>query len=80
MSDSNTIPKSLIDAIGTESEQLSNDIEKGAIRRFAEAIEDNNPSYLNEEYAKSLGYRNVIAPPTFLRYCINSLSLDFNEH
>ena len=51
MSDSNTIPKSLIDAIGTESEQLSNDIEKGAIRRFAEAIEDNNPTYLNEEYA-----------------------------
>ena len=67
MSDSNTIPKSLIDAIGTESEQLSNDIEKGAIRRFVEAIEDNNPTYLDEEYAKSLGYRNVIAPPTFLR-------------
>ena len=67
MSESNTIPKSLQDAIGTESKKLSNDIEKGAIRRFAEAIEDNNPLYVDENYAKSIGYRNVIAPPTFLR-------------
>ena len=52
MSESNTIPKSLQDAIGTESKKLSNDIEKGAIRRFAEAIEDNNPLYVDENYAK----------------------------
>ena len=62
-----SIPESLTDSIGTESIKMSNDIEKGAIRRFAEAIEDNNPVYTDEEYAKKLGYRNVITPPTFLR-------------
>jgi len=62
-----SIPESLTNSIGTESIKMSNDIEKGAIRRFAEAIEDNNPVYTDEEYAKNLGYRNVITPPTFLR-------------
>jgi hypothetical protein len=40
-------------------------IEKGEIRRFAEAIGDLNPLYLDETYAHLQGYRSVIAPPTF---------------
>jgi len=61
------ISEDLINAIGTESSPLENDIEKGAIRRFAEAIEDSNPIYTDENYAKKLNYRNIVAPPTFLR-------------
>ena len=61
------IPKDLMNAIGTESSPLENDIEKGAIKRFAEAIEDSNPIYTDESYAKKSNYRNVVAPPTFLR-------------
>lgn len=41
------------------------EIEKGAIRRFAEAIGDLNPLYVDEAHARSHGYRAVIAPPTF---------------
>ena len=36
------------------------------IRRFAEAIGDLNPAYLDPGAAKALGHRDVVAPPTFL--------------
>ena len=36
------------------------------IRRFAEAIGDLNPAYLDAEAARALGHPDVIAPPTFL--------------
>jgi len=53
-------------AIGVESEPSLYEIEKEAIRRWADAIGDANPLYHDEEYAKKLGYRSLIAPPTFL--------------
>ncbi|HVV29577.1 MAG TPA: MaoC family dehydratase N-terminal domain-containing protein [Mycobacteriales bacterium] len=36
------------------------------IRQFAAAIGDLNPAYLDPEAARALGYRDVIAPPTYL--------------
>jgi len=36
------------------------------IRKFADAIGDQNPVYRDIEAAKALGYPDVIAPPTFL--------------
>ena len=36
------------------------------IRQFALAIEDDNPIYHDEEYAKGTGYGGVIAPPTYI--------------
>ena len=56
-------------AIGIETEPISYDIEKGAIRKFAEAIGDLNPLYHDEEYAKKTKYGGIIAPPTFLCTC-----------
>jgi acyl dehydratase len=35
------------------------------IREFAEAIGDDNPVYRDPVAARALGYRDVIAPPTF---------------
>jgi acyl dehydratase len=57
----------LIDAsaIGVTSAPMDFEVEKGAIRRFVEALGDDNPLFVNEEYAKSCGFANVIAPPTF---------------
>ncbi len=40
--------------------------EKGAIRKFAQAIEDPNPLWRDEEYAKKTRYGGIIAPPLFL--------------
>ena len=53
-------------AIGVESEPSVYEIEKAPIRRWAEAIGDPNPLYRDEEYAKSKGYRSIIAPPGFM--------------
>lgn len=52
-------------ATGRESKPAVNEIEKGAIRRFAEALGETNPIYFEEAAARAAGYRNVVAPPTF---------------
>lgn len=52
--------------IGVESEPSVYEVEKEPIRRWADAIGDPNPLYHDEEYAKKLGYRSIIAPPSFL--------------
>lgn len=51
--------------IGSKTDVYEFEVEKGAIRKFAQAIGDDNPLYLDEEYAKSLGYPSLVAPPTF---------------
>ncbi|MCW2542903.1 MAG: MaoC-like dehydratase [Frankiales bacterium] len=42
------------------------EVTRGDIRRFALAIGDRNPIYLDPEAAQAAGYPDVIAPPTFL--------------
>jgi acyl dehydratase len=42
------------------------EVTRGDIRRFAVAIGDENPAYLDPKAAAELGYPDVIAPPTFL--------------
>ncbi len=51
--------------IGRESEPVTHDVEKGAIRSFAEALGDPNPLYVDEEAAKQVGHASIVAPPTF---------------
>ena len=41
------------------------EVEKGAIRKFVDAIGDTNPIYRDEEAAKAAGYDAIPAPPTF---------------
>ncbi|BCJ85449.1 MaoC family dehydratase N-terminal domain-containing protein [Effusibacillus dendaii] len=53
--------------IGVESKPVKNEVEKGAIRKFADAIGDPNPVYRDEEFAKTTRYGRIIAPPTFSR-------------
>ncbi len=54
-------------AIGLEGPPLTTEIEKGAIIKFAQAIEDDNPIFNDEEAARKSQYGGLIAPPTFLR-------------
>ncbi len=51
--------------IGAWSAPFTVEVEKGAIRRFAEAIGDRNPLYHDEDYARRQGYAGLLAPPTF---------------
>jgi len=39
------------------------DVTDKDIRRFAQAIDDPNPLYYDEEYAKKTIYKGIIAPP-----------------
>lgn len=51
--------------IGAWAEPFVVEVEKGAIRRFADAIGDPNPIYRDEEHARRHGYAGILAPPTF---------------
>lgn len=51
--------------IGRESEPVLQEVEKGAIRRFADAIGDPNPLYQDEATARASGFAGLVAPPTF---------------
>jgi acyl dehydratase len=51
--------------IGKKSTSVLNIVERGAVKKFAEAIGDLNPLYLNEEKAKKSVHKSLIAPPTF---------------
>jgi acyl dehydratase len=53
--------------IGKTSEARTYDVERGAIRRFAEAIEDRNPLFNSEREARHTRFGGMIAPPTFCR-------------
>ena len=51
--------------IGRESEPVLHEVEKGAIRRFAEALGDPNPVYVDEAAARAAGFPALVAPATF---------------
>jgi acyl dehydratase len=51
--------------IGRESEPVVHEVEKNAIRRFAEALGDPNGIYVDEAAARAAGYPSLVAPPTF---------------
>jgi acyl dehydratase len=62
MSDGAEIDRALI---GSSAAPFAVDVEKGAIRRFAEAIGERAEIYYDEAFARSLGYPGIVAPPTF---------------
>jgi acyl dehydratase len=51
--------------IGRTSDPILHEVEKGAIRRFAEALGDPNPLALDEAAARAAGFASLVAPPTF---------------
>jgi len=51
--------------IGRESEPTVVEVEKGMIRRLAEAIGDLNPVHVDEAAARAAGDPSLVAPPTF---------------
>ena len=56
----------LKDKVGAVWQSRVYEIEKGMIRRFAQAIGDLNPLWQDEEYARKTKYGGIIAPPTFM--------------
>jgi acyl dehydratase len=53
--------------IGRMGEPRTYEVERGAIRRFAEAVGDPNPLFNDEQAARRSRFGGMIAPPTFCR-------------
>jgi acyl dehydratase len=51
--------------IGRKSEAVLHEVEKNELRRFAEALGDPNPIYVDEAAARAAGHASIVAPPTY---------------
>jgi len=66
MAEEETTLEDLKKQIGTEGPPVVLEIEKGMIRRFVHAVDDPNPLWRDEEYARKTKYGGIIAPPYML--------------
>lgn len=69
MAEGTLISEELKGLIGKEVGCRVTEIEKGAIKKFAKAIDDPNPLWQDEAYAKNTKWGDIIAPPTFVAFC-----------
>jgi hypothetical protein len=49
--------------VESEPEPASLEVNEYLIRHWCETLEDGNPLYMDADYAKSRGFRSVVAPP-----------------
>jgi hypothetical protein len=59
------MPDDFSQVIGKSAGVRLFEVEKGAIRRFADAVGDPNPLFRDDEYARNTPYGTIIAPPGF---------------
>ncbi len=59
------VPDELKQYIGKIDPPHVREVERGAIRRYADAVGNENPLYFDEEYASESRYGTIIAPPGF---------------
>ena len=52
--------------IGKSGEPMVLEVERGAIRKFADAVGDRSPLIWDDEYARNSRYGAVVAPPGFV--------------
>jgi hypothetical protein len=67
MDENNYITEEVKSLIGKESVQIEScdPVERGSIRRFTQAIMDDDPLYWDDEYAAASRFQKIIAPPLF---------------
>ncbi len=59
------LPDEVTKFIGKSIGVVACEVEKGSIKRFADAVGETNPLYWDEEYAAKSRYGSIIAPPGF---------------
>ena len=59
------LPEEVTRLIGKAGDVAIMEVEKGAIKKYADAVDDFNPLYWDEEYARNSRYGSIIAPPGF---------------
>jgi acyl dehydratase len=70
MTEGSAITDELREMIGATTEPSIMEVERGAIRRFADAIDDPNPLYRDVEYARKAGFRDLVSPLGFFGWNI----------
>ena len=68
------VPDELKQHIGKLDPPHVREVEKGSIRRYAEAVGNDNPLYYDEEYACKSRYGGIIAPPGFFGWSAQSIA------
>ena len=66
MNDESIVTEELKNMIGKEAEPEFWEIEKGQIKRLAQAVGDPNPLWQDEDYARQSRYGTIIGSPTFM--------------
>lgn len=59
------IPEKVASFVGKSGETVILEVERGAVKKYADAIGDRNPLYWDDEYGRQSRYRSTIAPPGF---------------
>jgi len=67
------VPDELKQYIGKIDPPHVREVEKGAIRRYADAVGNDNPLYFDEEYASESRYGTIVAPPGFFGWATQSV-------
>lgn len=70
------VPDEIKAMIGTTTEPAIMEVERGAIRRFADAIDDPNPLYRDVEYARNSKYGEIICPIGFFGWPLKGGGLE----
>jgi len=68
------IPEEARPFIGRIDPPIVRRVEKGAIRRYAEAVGNDNPLYYGEEHARRSRFGSIIAPPGFFGWPVEPAS------
>lgn len=68
------LPEEVQQFIGKAELPHIREVEKGAIRRYAEAVGNSNPLYFDVEYARRTRHGGIIAPPGFFGRPVKSAS------
>ncbi len=66
------IPEEAKNFIGKVDPPYVREVEKGAIRRYVDAVGNDNPLYHNEDYARKTRYGSLISPPGFFGWPVHT--------
>jgi acyl dehydratase len=66
------IPEEAKTLIGKVDPPYVREVEKGAIRRYADAVGNDNPLYHDEDYARKTRYGGTISPPGFFGWAVKT--------
>jgi len=59
------LPQEITQLVGRAGDVKILEVEKGAIKKFGDAVGDRNPLYWDEEYARNSRFGAIVAPPGF---------------